>query len=816
MKRLLDWLTRINAFRLALAIGAVFAITHIVSVSRGGGVPLIERLNWLLYDSKFVLRGAIGPTEEAKAKKHVVIAAGDLKTIELFGRWPWDRRVYAHIIDNLLADGAKVVAFDMTFADADNSLAELATIKRRYDELKVGALGGPAAEFDLYLGLVADVDSPDQVFADAVRRGGERVVLGYVTYPVDEPTGPNDENVARGLALLHERKLFVKGPIAQLRRGEDGAFNTRDAVGLSESGEAELRARSGLLVPVALEPPMSVIADATQRLGYFNAVPDFDGVIRSIPLVQFARTRQSGDVAEGQPPRTAGVVASLALTAATVAMGASPAKVYASSHLEDYTELEGVVVDRKELGQPDLFVPTSARGSLLVDFHGPDGAFQYVSLADIYEQKFPPGTFKDRVALVGVTAIGTHDQRVTPFDEFSPGVEIQAAAIENLLDGRMISRPSWSAGVEFFVLLLIASGLGLLFARADARISVVVYLLAAAGYFALDYSLFTRGVVLTSGLPQLQLLVTFIGTTSLRYLTESREKERVRNTFKFYLDTAVMEQMLTDPSKLTLGGDKKELSVLFSDIRGFTTISEKLPPEQLSALLNEYLTPMTNLVFQNGGTLDKYMGDAVMCFFGAPLSQEDHALRACRTALDMMAELHVLQAGWKARGLPEIDIGIGINSGPMVVGNFGSAQRGAYTVMGDNVNLARRLEGTNKEYGTHMIISEFTFEPVRGKVAVRELGAVKVKGKKLPVRIYELLGIGPMPADQIEFVKVFEEGLRLRHPAREFETAASKFQDALRHRADDLTAHRYLEECLKLAEHPPGEDWDGVYEMKTK
>lgn len=826
MKRLLDWLTRINAFRLALVIGVLFATAHAVSVSRGGGVPIVDRLNLMLYDAKFLLRGSIGATAEEKAKKHVVIAAGDLKTIETLGRWPWDRRIYARIIDNVLADGAKVIAFDMTFADADQSQKDIVEVKKRFDEMKVSEFGGRAAEFALYLGLVSDVDSPDQVLADAVRRGGERVVIGYVTYPLRDPSGPQAKLASRGLTLLAERELFLKGPIHLLERGADGNINTRDRVALELSGEAEAQALAGTLLESSVEPPMVVIADATRRLGYFNAEPDADGVIRSVPMVQFARSRKSADpVEEGAAPEDpdeakgpfrAGIVGSLSLVTAATALGVSPKQVWANSYGEEFTELAGLVVDRKALGQPDLVIPTSARGSLLVDFHGPDGSFEYVSLADIYEKKFPPGTFKDRIALVGVTAIGTHDQRVTPFDEFGPGVEVHAAAIENILTGRMMSRPAWASGAEFFILLLIAAGLGLLFSRADARISVVVYLAAAIGYFALDFALFKRGMVVTSAIPQLQLLVTFVGTTSLRYLTESREKERVRNTFKFYLDTAVMEQMLTDPSKLTLGGDKKELSVLFSDIRGFTTISEKLPPEQLSALLNEYLTPMTNLVFQNGGTLDKYMGDAVMCFFGAPLTQEDHALRACRTALDMMAELQALQAGWKKRGLPEIDIGVGVNSGPMVVGNFGSAQRGAYTVMGDNVNLASRLEGTNKEYGTHIIISEFTFEPVRGKVAARELGAVKVKGKKLPVKIYELLAIGPMPADQIEFVKAFEEGLRLRHPERRFEEAAVKFRASLQHKPDDLTAHRYLEECLKLSEHPPGEDWDGVYEMKTK
>jgi adenylate cyclase len=222
------------------------------------------------------------------------------------------------------------------------------------------------------------------------------------------------------------------------------------------------------------------------------------------------------------------------------------------------------------------------------------------------------------------------------------------------------------------------------------------------------------------------------------------------------------------------------------------------------------------LVFRNGGTLDKYMGDAIMCFFGAPVEQKDHALRACRTALQMIDQLESLREWWRAEGRPEIDIGIGINSGSMVVGNMGSDMRFDYTVMGDSVNLASRLEGINKEYGTRIVLSEFTLELVKDEVAVRELGAVRVKGKKKPVKIYELLAMGPAPEAAQPFLEAFARGLSLRFPDRRFTEAALAFREALALRPEDVSSHKYLAECEAYASEPPPPGWDGVLEMKTK
>ena len=315
--------------------------------------------------------------------------------------------------------------------------------------------------------------------------------------------------------------------------------------------------------------------------------------------------------------------------------------------------------------------------------------------------------------------------------------------------------------------------------------------------------------------PLTEIASIFMAITIYRYLTEEKEKRVVRNAFQFYLTKSVVDAVLKDTSRLKLGGEKKELTALFSDIRGFTTISERLQPEELVHLLNSYLTPMTDIVFQHEGTLDKYMGDAIMAIFGAPVDQPDHATRACITALDMMARLNELQAKWRAEGLPEVDIGIGLNSGMMVVGNMGSAMRFDYTVMGDNVNLASRLEGINKEYGTNIVISENTLALAKNDVYVRELDAVRVKGKRDPVRIFELRGRGKPEAMEAEFIATFESGIA-HYRGQRWDDAITSFSRCLAMKDTDYCSKKYLDRVRSMQEDPPGEGWDGVYTMKTK
>jgi len=285
--------------------------------------------------------------------------------------------------------------------------------------------------------------------------------------------------------------------------------------------------------------------------------------------------------------------------------------------------------------------------------------------------------------------------------------------------------------------------------------------------------------------------------------------------FSQYLHPRLIEQMLTHPETLRLGGEEKELTALFSDIRGFTALSETLTPSELVDLLNEYLTEMTEVIFRNWGTLDKYIGDAVMAFWGAPYPQIDHAMRACRTGLDMIQSLQTLQMSWQSRNLPRIDIGVGINSGPMLVGNMGSKRRKNYTIMGDSVNLASRLEGINRQFGTNIIISENTFLLVKDQVVARELDLIQVKGKTQPVKVYELLGLAAESSQFSDLVSRFEKGLEA-YRSGQWSTAVEIFQDLVRNYPDDGPSHVFIERCHDLIAQPPEGSWDGVFVMKTK
>ena len=416
-----------------------------------------------------------------------------------------------------------------------------------------------------------------------------------------------------------------------------------------------------------------------------------------------------------------------------------------------------------------------------------------------------------------MTALGLYDNRPNPFSPATPGVYTHAMVVQNILDEVFLQRPPLMALFEVLAYILIGVFLAFSIPKLRPYTALVELIFVIGGIYAIDHLFFfPKGYWVLIVYPSLMCVSIFLGLTVYGYLTEGKEKGEIRKAFQYYLSKNVVDQVLTDPQQLQLGGKKANCTVLFSDIRGFTTISEQLDAKALSELLNEYLTPMTNLVFKNNGTLDKYMGDAIMAFFGAPIEHNNHAVEGCYTALEMMEELEVLQAGWKDSNQPSLDVGIGLNTGDMSVGNMGSKIRFDYTVMGDNVNLGSRLEGINKEYRTNIIISESTFESARDFIHAREMDLVRVKGKREPVRIYELLGKGPPPLDSKRLIEEFERALKL-YRAQEWDEAIAVF-DLIRTeiKIDDGPSSMYIQRCQRLKLSPPGEHWDGTYTMTTK
>ena len=463
----------------------------------------------------------------------------------------------------------------------------------------------------------------------------------------------------------------------------------------------------------APETNLTELSEAAEGAGFFTLVPDPDGVVRRTPLV----------IRDGEE-----VYPSLALASAWRALGHPQLVVEATP-------------DRVAVRLGDLDVPVDRSGRLLIDFPGPAGTFPSFSIADFLAGRVDPSRIRDRIVLVGVTATAVFDLRATPFGPVTPGLEVQAATLDNLLTGRFVTRPGWANLVDQLAIVLLGGFIGLLLLRLHAVSGLVV-----AALLGVAYALFTRQVFVGAGAwieathPLLALATTYTAITVQAYLSEERQRRQITSMFGQYTSPAVIEQMRADPNKLKLGGEERVLTVLFCDMAGFTTIAERLTPTQTIELLSEFHARMTERIFACEGMLKEYVGDEVMAIFGAPVAQPDHAARACRAALAMRVARTQLSVEWAQRGYPPIRSRTGVNSGAMLVGNIGSRYRFSYGVVGDAVNLGSRLEGLNKFYGTEILIGEQTAAMLGDGFRLREVDSVRVLGKKLPVRIFELLG----------------------------------------------------------------------------
>jgi len=463
-----------------------------------------------------------------------------------------------------------------------------------------------------------------------------------------------------------------------------------------------------------------------------------------------------------------------------------------------------------------------ARGLMAINYLGRDRTFENISVAEIMNGR-RDHEIKGKVVLVGATAQGTFDQRMTPLDRISSGVEMHANVVENILSGNFLRRGlAVDLGEASFALFL-AIAFAIVFARVRVGHALPALAVSAAGVWLGASAAFWAGYEVFAALPLVELGSMFVLVTVYRYATEEKSKRQLRRAFQLYLNPEVMEEMLLSPENLQLGGKEMDLTVIFSDIRGFTGIAEKLPPQALVRLLNEYLSPMTDIVLRRRGTLDKYIGDAVMAFFGAPVQTGLHAANACDTALEMIETLQRLREKWRIEqpSFPHVDIGIGINSGPMVVGNMGSGQRFSYTVMGDNVNLASRLEGLNREYGTHILVTEQTLEAARrglgdpAAYTVREIDAVRVKGKLEPVRVYELRRRGAPLTDELPLLRGYAEALALYRAAR-FADARLQFQSLVERFEGDGPSAAMAARCDRMLQTALEPGWDGVANMERK
>ncbi len=433
---------------------------------------------------------------------------------------------------------------------------------------------------------------------------------------------------------------------------------------------------------------------------------------------------------------------------------------------------------------------------------------------------WPADFFKDKIVFVGNGSEFVPDRFVTPFYDKNKanlmyGAEVHANSFLTLFNKSYIERASIL--VIFLACLIFSTVMIWVTVKFGfvGEFSILALLLiliwGPAAY------LFDMGVAFPVNSMTISLLFAYFTTSVYQAFTEERNKKQIKSMFARYAPPAYVDQLADDPSKLELGGEEKEISILFSDIEGFTTISENISPKQLIELLNDYLGEMTRLIFNQGGTLDKYIGDAIVAVFGAPMPQNEHALHACFAALEMQEKLVDFRAKWTERGLPPIRNRIGVNTGKVVFGNIGSEIRYDYTGIGDNMNLASRLEAANKNYGTYLMISEFTYNQVRERVIVRELDLLVVKGKSKPVKIFELLGRAnePLPEETRKLVEYYSEGIK-KYRQRKWDEAIQKFEQALTCVHTDEPSKLYIQRCKKFIQAPPDESWDGTFHMTTK
>ncbi|HET9869641.1 MAG TPA: adenylate/guanylate cyclase domain-containing protein, partial [bacterium] len=461
-------------------------------------------------------------------------------------------------------------------------------------------------------------------------------------------------------------------------------------------------------------------------------------------------------------------------------------------------------------------LPVLDNGFAFINYCGPRGTIPSFSASDILYDRVPHDELKGTVALIGATAAGLFDLRPTPFTKASPGVEINANILENIYSGNFIrlAPTLW----KYLLILLMALVMWYLVPRWTPTQGMVWFLLVFVAYIVVACLAFASGhVIINMTYPLVSLLLTYLILTTYKFRTEVKHSRYMKQMFQSMVAPTVVEEILKLPEGIALGGEEKKLTVMFSDIRGFTTYSEKHGPSDVVEILNEYLTQMTNMIFQTEGTLDKYIGDAIMAFWGAPTAQQDHAYRACSTALGMVDLLeNVLHPKWELEGKEKLEIGIGLNTGGMVVGFVGSESIKNYTLIGDAVNLGSRLEGTTKEYKVSIIISETTYEEVKADMLCRELDLIQVKGKTKPIRIYELVDHRLKGAGEKELrVRTFEAGLA-HYRARRFDEASGEFKNCLQMDPKDGPAAIFLERCRILKQNPPPADWDGVFIMKTK
>ena len=818
-----------------------------------GSAAVLSKFEWAWYDLKFKSTDRF-KTRGPQMANGVLVAKIDDASLQKFGRWPWSRGIYADIISYLSELGAEVVAFDAVFSEPEFKEKYMTKYMQMKPDNKPQSIQDKlklsTAEVQDLSKEVSEIGT--QIFGSAVLKS-PKTVMGYIWErqeachlynPADKDAAKNEDGKAFDVDEAGDKGLL------HVKRFADD-LSALDKHGISIEGMPPLEGRGESTVLVGFCPTVSrgAISINAKYQGVFSAISDSDGLFRRIPLVVGFIGKSLQEIPEDDRAflpedwaKKGTFFPSLALESVVAFFDqvdpqtnqpkyTSKPKLEISKNSSGVYSIEAVVVPRGE-GKEPLRIRTLADGTVPVNYYGtqetrwpPIGEFSLGQISrDLNDAEFQKHyhldldkPLRNKIVIIGPTALGVSDLRPNPVQGDAAGVYIHATMAARLLEAaeRLDAHPKVSfagLGLNLGIFWFLGLGLILWLVRVRALAGISGVLSVVLSFLIVDFFVFSKAALALDGMTvTLGLSAVFLGIFAFKYFTEEKDRAFVKGAFEKYVSPDLVDQIMADPKKLNLGGKKAELSVLFSDVRGFTTISEKMDAAGLARFMNEYLSPMTDLVQANKGTIDKYMGDAIMAIFGAPIEYKEHAQRATDAALDMMAKLPEMVKEWESRGLPPIDIGIGINTGEMSVGNMGSSKIFSYTVMGDSVNLGSRLEGINKEYGTNIIVSEFTRAQLPPEYLCRELDRVKVKGKKLPVTIFEVMGKGDLPVKK-RIQERFDAGLRLYYD-KKFAEAKVLFEAEAE---TDKTSKIYIERCDYWMEHPPEDNWDGSWTMKTK
>ena len=754
MQELMQALQKHGARIVVTLLPLLFALLHSVGVLQLG---VLQRLDDIIYDAR--LRATMPKTLDDR----IVIVDIDEKSLAEVGRWPWGRNKLADLTNELF-DRQKIaiLGFDVVFAEADDSSG-----LKRLNELAKNELKDQAGFTEKLQQMRVSLDY-DASFAKALEK--RPVVLGYY--------------------LTSDRDGRSSGVLPQPVMSKD-ALQGRPIRFTSWNGFGSNIAQ---------------LAQAAPMAGHFNPIVDSDGVVRSLPLI----AEYKGQYYEAL---------SLAMFRTLIGLPAvSPGFPKDRFISKSYQGLENVLLKLDD--KKTLAIPVDERVSALVPFRGHggvnDGSFKYISASDVFARRLPADTLKNKIVLLGTTAPGLVDLRVTPVGETYPGVETHANMISGLLDGKIIVKPDYAIGYD--VVMLVVAGVSLAFALPLLSASRAMLLSAGAllALFGINFWMFSSfGLVLPLGAALTMVAAAFALNMSYGYFVESRSKRELANLFGTYVPPELVDEMVKDPDSYSMKASNKELTVMFCDMRGFTKMSETMAPVQLQELLNEVFSRLTGHIRAHRGTIDKYMGDCVMAFWGAPVETGEHASLAVKAALEMSQAIVKINEEHRVRGLPEIGIGIGLNTGNMCVGDMGSNIRRSYTVIGDAVNLGSRLEGLSKIYGIDIVVSEST-RKLASEFSWQELDKVRVKGKEQAVAIYYPLGpASETAAEKTAELKTWGSFIKA-YRAQDWDQSDVFLINLMRTDAKKYLYQLYSDRVASMRMLPFDPEWDGATNFETK